>query len=75
MSLIPIKSPREIDKMRVACGKAAEVLAKLEGLVEPGVTTGEIDAAAARFMKEAGCKSAFLGYRKFPGHICISLNE
>ncbi|MEO6847054.1 MAG: type I methionyl aminopeptidase [Chthoniobacterales bacterium] len=73
--MIPIKSPREIDKMRVACGKAAEVLAKLEDLVEPGVTTGEIDAAAARFMKEAGCKSAFLGYRKFPGHICISLNE
>lgn len=31
--------------------------------------------AAADFMADEGCKSAFLGYRKFPGHICISLNE
>ena len=26
-------------------------------------------------MTEAGCKSAFLGYRRFPGHICISVND
>ncbi|MEO8206771.1 MAG: type I methionyl aminopeptidase [Chthoniobacterales bacterium] len=73
--MIPIKSPREIDKMREACAKAAGVLSLLTELVAPGVTTGEIDATAARYMAEAGCKSAFLGYRKFPGNICISLNE
>jgi methionyl aminopeptidase len=39
------------------------------------VTTGEIDHAASQLMSEAGVRSAFLGYRKFPGHICISLNE
>ncbi|MEO6053422.1 MAG: type I methionyl aminopeptidase [Chthoniobacterales bacterium] len=61
--------------MRAAGAKAAEVLSLLMELVAPGVTTGEIDAAAARYMAEAGCKSAFLGYRKFPGNICISLNE
>ena len=37
--------------------------------------TGEIDHAAAQLMSAAGVRSAFLGYKKFPGHICISLNE
>lgn len=72
---IPIKTEREIEKMRLACRAASEVLDRAAGLVRPGITTGEIDLAAADFMAELGCKSAFLGYRGFPGNICISLNE
>jgi methionyl aminopeptidase len=72
---IPIKNEREIEKMRLACRAASEVLDRVTGLVRPGITTGEIDLAAAEFMAELGCKSAFLGYRGFPGNICISLNE
>ena len=72
---IPIKTEREIDKMRLACKAASEVLDRVSGLVRPGITTGEVDQAAADFMAELGCKSAFLGYRGFPGNICISLNE
>lgn len=72
---IPIKNEREIEKMRLACRAASEVLDRVTGLVRPGITTGEIDLAAADFMAELGCKSAFLGYRGFPGNICISLNE
>lgn len=44
-------------------------------MIRPGITTKEVDEAAADFMVEEKCKSAFLGYKKFPGHICISLNE
>jgi len=72
---IPIKSASEIEKMRAAGRAAAIVLDRLAGMVVPGITTGEIDAAAATFMAELGCRSAFLGYRKFPGQICISVNE
>ena len=61
--------------MREACALAARVLEHLGTLVRPGITTGEIDRAAAEMMKEEGCKSAFLGYKGFPGHICISVNE
>lgn len=61
--------------MREACSLAARVLEHLGTLVRPGVTTGEIDLAAAEMMKAEGCKSAFLGYKGFPGHICISVNE
>jgi methionyl aminopeptidase len=72
---IPIKTPSEIEKMRLACRAAGEVLGRISALVQPGVTTGEVDAAAAAFMAELGCKSAFLGYRGFPGNICISVND
>ena len=72
---IPIKSPKEIDKMREACRLAGVVLERTAATVRPGVTTGEVDKAAADYMAEMGCKSAFLGYRGFPGNICISINE
>ena len=61
--------------MRQACSLAAQILDQLAALVRPGVTTGEVDRAAGEMMKEASCKSAFLGYRGFPGNICISVNE
>lgn len=73
--MIPIKRPHEIEKMRLAGEAAAQILNELATLVAPGVTTGEIDHAASQLMSDAGVRSAFLGYRKFPGHICISLNE
>jgi methionyl aminopeptidase len=73
--MIPIKRPHEIEKMRLAGETAAQILNELATLVAPGVTTGEIDHAASQLMSEAGVRSAFLGYRKFPGQICISINE
>lgn len=73
--MIPIKNSREVEKMRLACRTASEILDQVSSLVRPGVTTGEIDQAAADLMVDRGCKSAFLGYRDFPGHICISVNE
>lgn len=73
--MIPIKTAREIEKMRAACRVAGAILERTAALVRPGITTGEVDAAAAAFMAEADCKSAFLGYRGFTGNICISVNE
>ena len=72
---IPIKTEREIDKMRQACRAASDVLEQTSALIRPGITTGEIDQAAADYISDLGCKSAFLGYRGFPGNICISINE
>jgi methionyl aminopeptidase len=77
--MIPIKSGREIEKMRQACRTASDVLERISELIRPGISTKEIDEAAADLMSEAGVKSAFLGYRLghrvFPGNICISLND
>lgn len=73
--MIPIKTEREIDAMRAAGRVAAAVLDRLETLVTPGMTTRDIDDACAQFIAEEGAKSAFLGYRNFPGHLCVSVNE
>ena len=77
--MIPIKSAKEIEKMRRACRTASEILDRVSELIRPGITTKEVDQAAADFMEEASVKSAFLGYRLghrvFPGNICISLND
>src|SRR5712671_8157288 len=77
--MIPIKNASEIDKMRQACRSASDILHKVSDLIRPGISTKEVDEAAADFMSDAGVKSAFLGYRLghrvFPGNICISLND
>src|ERR1700758_126578 len=65
--------------MRAACRTASDVLDRVSEVVRPGISTKEVDEAAADFMQEANVKSAFLGYglghRVFPGNICISLND
>ena len=77
--MIPIKSGKEIAKMRQACRTASDILEKVSDLIRPGISTKEVDEAAADLMHEADVKSAFLGYRLghrvFPGNICISLND
>src|SRR5438046_1092050 len=77
--MIPIKSAKEIEKMRQSCRTASDILDRVSELIRPGITTKEVDEAAADFMNEAKVKSAFLGYRLghriFPGNICISLND
>ena len=77
--MIPIKSAKEVEKMRQACRTASEILDRVSEIVRPGITTKEVDEAAAVFMQEAKVKSAFLGYRLghrvLPGNICISLND
>ena len=72
---VPIRKGAELDAMREAGHTAASVLAKTAALIRPGISTLEVDQAAAQFMADADCRSAFLGYRKFPGQICISLNH
>jgi methionyl aminopeptidase len=44
-------------------------------LIEPGITTRELDATAAAIIAEAGGSASFLGYYGYPGSICASVNE
>lgn len=73
--MIPIKTPAQIEKMRAAGDLAASVLNEVADMIAPGVTTGELDRRAGELIAAGGGKSAFLGYRKFPGQLCISVNE
>ncbi len=73
---VPIKTPEEIEKMRVAGRLAASVLDMIGPYVEPGVTTEELDRLCHEYIvDELGCTPAPLNYRGFPKSVCISLNH
>jgi methionyl aminopeptidase len=73
--MIILKSERDLEAMRPACAVAGAVLNDVAAFVQPGVTTKDVDEFAASRIKHYGAKSAFLGYRKYPCQICISVNE
>jgi methionyl aminopeptidase len=73
--MIILKKERDIEAMRAAGAVGSLVLNEVAAWIAPGITTREIDAYAASRIKEHGARSAFLGYRKYPCHICISVNE
>jgi methionyl aminopeptidase len=75
VAAIILKTERDLEKMRPACGVASAVLEEVAAFIQPGVTTKEVDDFAASRIKSYGAKSAFLGYRKYPCCICISVNE
>ena len=72
---ITLLSKREIEKMRQAGRLAAELLDHLAPMVQPGVSTLEINDEAERWTQAHGAKSAPLGYHGFPKSICTSINE
>ena len=73
--MIPLKTERELVFMRPAGVIAQTILDEVSEFIQPGITTGQVDEFAAARMASHGVKSAFLGYRKFPGYLCISVNE
>ena len=75
MAGIKFKNADDLKLMRPACEIAAKVLEDIAGFIRPGVTTRLVDNFAAERMAAYGAKSAFLGYRKFPCHTCISVND
>ena len=70
-----LKSAKEIDALRVSGRLAAQLLNAVCAEVKAGVTTADLDAVAAKFIKEQDAKPAFLGYRGYPAHICVSVND
>lgn len=61
--------------MRAAGGVASVVLREVCAAIAPGMSTRDIDNYAAARIKNYGGKSAFLGYRKYPCHVCLSVNN
>ncbi|WP_045826910.1 type I methionyl aminopeptidase [Teredinibacter turnerae] len=73
---VTIKTAEEIEKMRVAGRKAAEVLEMIEPHVVPGVTTAELDRICHDYMvNQQQSIPAPLNYKGFPKSICTSVNQ
>ena len=72
---VEIKSAREIKIMREASRIVATVLREVMAMVEPGQTTGDLDAFAEKRIREMGATPSFQGYHGFPASICASINN
>src|SRR5258706_5270828 len=80
MAKATIKSPEEIGYIRESCRIVAEVLQLMKTLVQPGITTKELDAIAEQFIRAQKAEPAFKGYgsdRKnlFPASLCTSIDD
>lgn len=73
--MIKIKNDIEIEYMRQAGKVVEETLLKLEKLIEPGISTAELDSVAESFIKMKGAYPSFKGYCGFPASICTSVNN
>jgi len=74
---VEIKTPEQIEKMRVAGLLVGETLEVLRAAVRPGITTGELDALAEENIRAGGGIPSFKGYGvpPFPASICASVND
>ncbi len=74
--MVTIKTPEEIEKMRIAGRMAAEVLEMIGPYVKPGINTAELDKICHDYIvNEQKAIPACLGYRGFPKSICTSVNH
>jgi methionyl aminopeptidase len=73
--MVTRKSRQEIDKMRRAGRIVAEVLALVESELKPGVSTGQLDRIAERYIRGQGATPSFKGYHGYPATLCISIDD
>ncbi len=73
--MITLKSSRELEFMRLSGKITAAARALAGAMVEPGVSTREINKEVHRFIKSKGAVPSFLGYNGFPASVCISVND
>jgi methionyl aminopeptidase len=75
MSSKLVKTPEQIEKMRVSCKLLAQMMDEIDPMVKIGTTPLDIDNFAYEWIKSKGAKTAFLGYGGFPNTLCIGVND
>ncbi len=73
--MISIKTPREIELLRVAGEITGSTHIYLKQFIKPGITTKELDHLAEEYILQRGATPSFKGYNGFPGSICTSINN
>ncbi|MEO0073484.1 MAG: type I methionyl aminopeptidase [candidate division WOR-3 bacterium] len=70
-----IKTQREIEGIRRAGEIAAGALRAAGAAVKPGVTLLELERVCVEYIRKRGGEPTFMGYRGFPGAVCLSVND
>ena len=73
--MISIKTPREIELMRVAGEIVGDTHKYLMPFLKPGITTEEIDSLARDYIIKRGATPSCYHYNGYPANICISIND
>jgi len=73
--MIICRSPQEIAKIQISAKLAAATLQHITPMIQPGVTTAELDRVAETYIRKCGGLPAFKGYRGFPATLCTSINS
>ncbi|QZE13224.1 type I methionyl aminopeptidase [Halosquirtibacter laminarini] len=69
------KTEREISFIRKSSLLVSKTLAEITKLIQPGISTLELDAVAECYIRKQGATPGFLGYNNFPNSICVSVND
>lgn len=73
--MIPIKSEREIELLKIAGEITGDTHNYLKQFIKPGITTKELDTIAYEYILSRGATPSFKNYDGFPGSICTSIND
>jgi methionyl aminopeptidase len=73
--MIIAKSQKDLEKMRAVGELIGEVREALRAMVEPGISTMDLNRAADKMIRDAGAIPTFIGYHGFPYAICASVND
>ena len=73
--MISIKTPREIELMRVAGEIVGDTHKYLIPYLKPGITTKKIDSLARDYILKRGATPSCYNYEGYPANICISIND
>ena len=73
--MVICKSPAELEKMHQAGLIVWGALEKMRAMIQPGISTKELDEFAEAYTAEHHARPAFKGYRGYPGSVCTSINQ
>lgn len=72
---INFRSKEEIEKLRAANKIVMAAHKRLQSIIEPGITTVELDREAEKVIVDMGARPSFKGYRGFPNALCVAINS
>ena len=73
--MITLKSPREIELLRIAGNVVYQTHQYIKPFIKPGITTRELDKLCEDFIRSKGCTPSFKGCEGFPNAVCMSVND
>ncbi len=73
--MINLRTTEEIEILRQNNLLVSKTLAELAKIIEPGITTFQLDKVAEEFIRDHGAEPGFLGYQGYPNTLCTSVNS